>query len=166
MRPVLGQPFTPSTAGGWGSRGWLCFWMHGPQLSESLLHHRSQRLGLKSAGAQIGRNGEASLGGSAVQLSAFRLAHANGDAGVFQVSVRRGKDTRWGLSSREGACGNRILCRFFLSGLRLLVRQRRTNPGAFLIHCLCDNRKARLWRPVAGVGAESALIAECCHIVG
>jgi len=64
------------------------------QLSQCVFDHRPQRLGLKGAGTQIGRDSKAGFGGAAVELRALRLAHADGDAGVFQASLDgRGRKT-------------------------------------------------------------------------
>ena len=83
----VAQPAGHPAKAGWGGGRGLCMGCDGAQLGHGVLDHGAQGLGFKGAGAEIGGDGEAGLGSAAMQLLALRLAHADGDAGVFQISI-------------------------------------------------------------------------------
>ena len=78
------------------------------QLGQRLLHLAAQCFRLKGAGAQIGRDGHSSFGGALPELRALSLAHANGDAGRFEIAAARCGRLRLACGGwKQSACGGR-----------------------------------------------------------
>jgi hypothetical protein len=63
------------------------------QLRQRVFDQCAQGFSFKRARAQIGGDGEAGLGGALAQLGVFRLAQPDGDAGGFQISFKRRRQT-------------------------------------------------------------------------
>ena len=151
------QPFAAGRrVGRWLSRGRA-------QLGQGVFDHRPQRLRFKGAGAQISRDGQSGLGGALVQLRALRLAHADGNAGPFQIPFKlRGLQ----------AAGLRLWIfrrmKHRLRNSRELLRRKIHKAGWLGIRGL----RARLGkiggrgRAVAGVGAQGAFVAEGGDVFG